>query len=70
MEGIPMLLMVDPNAEPVTHHTPVPVPLHWQTNMKADLDKDVALGVPEPVPVGQPVMWCHCVVVCEKNGKP
>ena len=25
----PMKLMVDPNAEPVAHHTPIPVPIHW-----------------------------------------
>jgi hypothetical protein len=28
MEGPPMWLMVHPNAEPIAHHTPIPVPLH------------------------------------------
>ena len=66
-----MRLMVDPDAEPVAHHTPVPVPLHWQDQVKAGLDQDVALGVIEPVPVGEPVTWCHRMVVCaKKNGKP
>ena len=27
MEGVPVRLMVDPTAEPVAHHTPVPVPM-------------------------------------------
>ena len=45
MDGPPMQLMVDPDAEPVAHHTPIPVPLHWQEAAKAGLDKDVALGV-------------------------
>ena len=71
MKGVPMRLMVDPNTEPVTHHNPVPVPLHWQTDVKAALDQDVSLGVIEPVPVGEPVTWCHRMVVCaKKNGKP
>ena len=71
MDSVPMRLMVDPEAEPVAHHTPVPVPLHWQDQVKAGLDQDVALGVIEPVPVGEPVTWCHRMVVCaKKNGKP
>ena len=66
-----MTLMVDPDAEPVAHPTPVPVPLHWQNQVKAGLDQDVALGVIEPVPVGEPVTWCNRMVVCApKNGKP
>ena len=71
MEGEQMRLMIDPNAEPNAHHTPIPVPLHWQSEVKAGLDQDVALGVLEPVPVGEPVTWCHRMVVCaKKNGKP
>ena len=71
MDSVPMRLMVDPEAEPIAHHTPVPVPLHWQDQVKAGLDQDVALGVIEPVPVGKPVTWCHRMVVCaKKNGKP
>jgi len=71
MDGPPMKLMVDPNAEPVAHHTPVPVPLHWRDAVKAGLDHDVQLGVLEPVPIGEPVTWCHRMVVCpKKNGQP
>jgi hypothetical protein len=71
MAGPPLQLMVDPEATPVAHHTPVPVPLHWQDEVKAGLDADVQLGVIEPVPVGNPVTWCHRMVVCaKKNGKP
>ena len=63
--------MVDPSAEPVTHHTLIPVPIHWQEDVKAGLDQEVSLGVLEPVPVGEPVTWCHRMVVCtKKNGKP
>jgi hypothetical protein len=71
MEGPPMKLMVEEDATPVAHHTPVPVPLHWREQVKADIDRDVRLGVLEPVPVGEPVTWCHRMVVCsKKNGKP
>ena len=70
-EGPPLRLMIDPNAKPVAFHTPVPVPLHWQEDVKAGLDQDVQLGVIEPVPVGDHVTWCHRMVICaKKNGNP
>ena len=71
MQGPPIRLMVDPDAAPVAHHTPVPVPVHWQEEVKAGLNRDVRLGVIEPVPVGDPVTYCHRMVICaQKNGKP
>ena len=69
MDGPPMRLMIDPNATPTAHHSPIPVPLHWQDEVKAGLDRDVRLGVLEPVPIGEPVTWCHRMVTCaKKNG--
>ncbi|MEE4247997.1 MAG: reverse transcriptase family protein, partial [Kangiellaceae bacterium] len=63
--------MINPDATPVACHTPIPVPLHWQESVKAGLDQDVQLGVLEPVPVGEPMTWCHRMVVCaKKNGEP
>lgn len=71
MEGPPMKLMIEKDATPVAHHSPVPVPVHWQEQVKADILRDVALGVLEPVPIGEPVTWCHRMVVCaKKNGQP
>ena len=71
MEGPPMKLMIDPTVQPIAFHTPVPVPLHWLEEVKKGLDQDVCLGVIEPVPVGEPVTWCHRMVVCaKKNGSP
>ena len=58
MEGPPMRLMIDPEAKPTAYHSPIPVPIHWQDDVKAGLDRDVRLGVLEPVPVGEPVTWC------------
>ncbi len=54
MEGPPMRLMIDPQASPTAHHSPIPVPLHWQDDVKDGLDRDVRLGVLEPVPIGEP----------------
>jgi hypothetical protein len=71
MDSPPMKLLVDPNAKPVAYHTPVPVPIHWRDAVKAGLDQDVRLGVIEPVPIGEPVTWCHRMVVCaKKSGQP
>ena len=69
MDGPPLRLMIDPNATPTAHHSPIPVPLHWQDEVRAGLDRDVRLGVLEPVPIGEPVTWCHRMVTCaKKNG--
>ena len=66
-----MRMMVDPDAQPVAHHKAIPVPIHWCDDVKAGLDKDVSLGVLEPVPIGEPVTWCHRMVVCaKKDGTP
>lgn len=71
MDGPPLRLMIQKDAEPVACHKAIPVPLHWQAEVKDALDRDVQLGVVEPVPVGEPVTWCHrMVVVSKKNGKP
>ena len=71
MKGPPMKLNIDTSAEPKAYHTPVPVPLHWQEEVKKGIDQDVNLGVIEPVPVGEPVTCCHRMVLCpKKNGKP
>ena len=71
MSGPPMRLAVDPNAKPVAHHSPIPIPVHWYDEVKAGLDQDVRLGVIEPVSVGTPVTWCHrMVVVAKRSGQP
>jgi len=71
MNSPPLRLMIDPDAIPVAHHTPVPVPIHWHDRVKEMLDQDVNLGVIEPVPIGEPVTWCHRMVVCaKKDGSP
>jgi len=71
MEGPSMRVMIYPKAKPTAYHSPIPVPIHWQDDVKAGHDRDVRLGVLEPVSIGEPVTWCHRMVICAKrNGKP
>ena len=53
MDTQPLRLMVDPNAVPLAHHIPVPVPVHWQEELKVGIDQDIRLGGIEPI------TWCH-----------
>ena len=65
----PLSLRIDPNATPKPCHTPITIPIHWQEEVKAGLDRDVRLGVLEKVPLGTLVTWCHRMVICtKKNG--
>ena len=71
MKGEPLILHMDPTAKPVAQHTPAPVPIHWQAQVKADLDRDVRLGIIEQVPTNTPVTWCSRMVLAAKhNGLP
>ena len=71
MSGPPLKLNIDPDSTPVAVHTPAPVPIHWQDEVKAQLDRDVELGVIEPVPWGQPTLWCsRMVTVAKSDGSP
>ena len=71
MSGKRLRLFIDANAKPVPIHRALDVPTHWRDDVKEGLDQDVRLGVIEPVPVGEPVTWCHrMVIIPKKNGKP
>lgn len=71
MTGPPLEIHLDDGAIPKACHTPATIPLHWQQQVKADLDRDEALGVIEKVPYGEPVTWCHRMVVTRKHdGSP
>ena len=71
MEGPEIEIHVDPDATPKACHTPATVPIHWQQRVYDDLIRDEALGVIERVPYGEPVTWCHRMVVTRKHdGSP
>ena len=59
------------NAVPYARHTPIPVPIHWRSTIKQQLDDDVARGIIKPVEVGEPVIWCSPMVIVRKaDGSP
>ena len=66
-----MLVDHDRSVKPVNAFTPAKVPLHWEDEVLADIQKDEDMGVIEKVPYGEPTTWCHRMVVTGKgNGKP
>ena len=67
MDGPLLGFHVDPAAEPITNNEPIPVPLHWQQQVKASIDRGFKLGLP----VGAQVTWCHRMVTTrKKSGTP
>ena len=67
----PLRLFVDPQASPVAAYSPSIVPAHWNEEVKKGLDRDVKLGVLEPVPVNEPAKWCSRMVITPKtDGSP
>ena len=72
MTGVPMkaIKKKDDTRNP-KWYTPIPVPFHWKRQVKADLDRDVRLGIIERVPQGETCDWCSRMVITPKaNGKP
>ena len=60
-----------PDTTPSAVHSPIPIPHHWKKAMKEVLDRDVSLGIIEPVPQGTPTVWCSKMVVTpKKDGTP
>ena len=74
MQGPPLEFKLKPNAKPFAVYSPATVPAHWEKKVKADIERDVKLGVLEKV---EPEMnsgvddWCHRMVIGRKhNGEP
>ena len=71
MTADPITIHFQKNVSPSAHHCPIPVPHHWKGKVKADLDRDVRLGIIEPVPPDTPTIWCsRMVVIAKKDGSP
>lgn len=71
MTGPPVEIHLKDDARPVARHKPIPVPIHWQDQVRDDLFRDESLGVIERVPYGEPSQWCHRMVVTRKHdGSP
>ena len=48
-------------------HTSAPVPLFWQNRVEEGLFRNEELGIIERVPYGEPVDWCHRMVITAKH---
>ena len=74
MHGPPLHFVMKPDAKPYAVYTPAKVAAHWEKKVKADLDRDVALGVLKKVEPGEFTGvedWCHRMVIGRKhNGDP
>ena len=67
MEGKPLDIEFFPGTKPTIVHTPIPVPHDRKKRVKEELDRDVAQGIIEPVPVGTTTTWCSRMVVAPKK---
>ena len=67
MNAKPAHIHLKPDAIPHAVHSPIPVPEHWKSETKAQLDRDVDRGIIKKVPIGTPVEWCAPMVVVEKK---
>ena len=71
MSGPDIQIHVDENATPKACHTPASIPIHWKDQVHAQLLCDESIGVIERVPYGEPVDWCHRMVITRKHdGSP
>ena len=61
MSGKPHKIHIDPDAQPVAVHSPIPVPHHLKNVVKKKLDEDVERGILRKAPVGEPTDWCRLV---------
>ena len=67
MRGEPKPIITEKDAKPVAFPTPIKVPLHWSDQVKKDLDRDIPLGIREPVLINTPTTWCASMVVVAKH---
>lgn len=44
--------------------------LHWQKDVQVKIDRDVRLGMLEPVSVRELATSCHCMIICIKKCYP
>ena len=67
----PLRLFVDEQAKPTAVGAPGQIPAHWVHDVRAGIERDVALGVLEPVPVNTPDTWTSRMVITAKHdGSP
>ena len=65
----PLRLFVDPAVKPVAIHNNAIIPIHLKARVKADLDRDVRLGILEKVDINSPVKWLSRVANYDEEGR-
>ena len=71
MSGPPLEIHLKEGAQPSARHKAIPIPVHWEKEVHDGLLRDEALGILERVPYGEPVTWCHRMVITRKHdGSP
>ena len=64
-------LFVDPINQPLAIHKAAVNPVHLKAAVKADLDRDVRLGILEEDDINLPVKWLLRIFVpLKKDGSP
>ena len=63
----PLELFVDPRVRPVAINKAAVIPIHLKARVKADLDRDVRLGILEKDDVNSPVKWLSCMIITLKR---
>ena len=70
MNAAPVRIHIEHADELPCYHTPIPIPLHQQEDTYEELMNDIAKGVVEPVPVGEPSKVCFRMLTqTKKSGK-
>ena len=64
----PLKWFVDPDVKPVAIHKAAIIPIHLKAKVKADLDRDVRLGILEKVNINSPVKWLGRMVTMKRTG--
>ena len=67
MTGEPLCLFIDDTVKPTAVHVLSPALIHQRKEAKEQIDRDIRLGVIEPVKVNTPVMLCARCVWVTKN---
>ena len=62
-----MEMHIKEGMQPVACHKPAAILIHWQDQVHSDLKRAETLGVIERVLMGEPVDWCHRMVVTQKQ---
>ena len=66
LTGAPMEVRIKKGSVPYAVNSPIPVAHHWKAQVKADLERDVRMGIIEPVPQRMLTTWCARMVVAAK----